>query len=827
MGIGLNNRSMAKLILNLVLLTIASSCLLSSETQHFFGSEVMQRLDEAGNAQDLEFLDHHNVVILNKNNLEIINIPSGNVTKKLNFDFELTKSSLLVIDSNIYLIGGKTDGSPTDKVFKINTENDLISLDFVSRLPDTLWLATAVEYQGKIVVVGGQVGPFEEENFTKIFIIDPQNSLNEWEEIEAPFRILKPSVVAVAPDLFIIGGWSIKDGQLTPSAEGWRYRFKPMESVTEVGWKKIADMPLAVGSSIMQRTGQAHVVAFGGINERFSSLVDIGSNSSKSNKIQIYHTVTDQWVLGGKLEEPVGIGAVSDLGNRYRFIDTSGAHLLVTPIRIVKNLRLADYAVLGVFFILVGLIGLYFSKKQVSGIEYTLAGRKTKWWAAGLSMFATSTSAVSIMAIPALVFRTNLVWLTPIFFVFIPLIVQIYFLFPVLRRLEIVSTFEYLEMRFHYVLRIIASIQNILFNLIGRTSAVMLIPALAISAVTGIDIMISVILMGAIVTFYTTIGGFSAVIWTDVVQGATMFLGMAVVIVFAVVGFEGGLFSLISTANSYGRLEPAILSLDVTLPILWIYILAVAAQGFNVAAEQPTVQRVFSTPLADLRRTGVTSALCGVLMAVICAFAGVAIFGFFWSHPELLDPSMRHDQIVPLFVVQQVPVGLAGLVIAGIFSAALSTLSSSLNSISTLVSTDFLERFLPKFATEKIKLRLMMIVTIVSGVIATFLACVMATWPIESLFQFTVEIFALIGGGFVGIFILGIFTTIANSFGVICGALASVGTIVFVKFMTTLHWAFYAPVALASCLIVGYLVSFTFRSYSIKNLDGLTIFTSK
>jgi Na+/proline symporter len=184
---------------------------------------------------------------------------------------------------------------------------------------------------------------------------------------------------------------------------------------------------------------------------------------------------------------------------------------------------------------------------------------------------------------------------------------------------------------------------------------------------------------------------------------------------------------------------------------------------------------------------------------------------------------MTNDRVVPLFVVQVMPIGVAGLLIAGIFAASMSCLSGTINSAATLMVQDFYLRWRPH-STDQVRLRLMKILSYVVGSIATGVAAWLAEMPMRSLMETWTTIASLCGAGFVGVYTLGMFSRRANGAGALIGAISSVIVTILIKEYTPLHWTLYTPLAVVTCMVVGYVASLLSPSPR-RNLDGLTAFT--
>ena len=195
-----------------------------------------------------------------------------------------------------------------------------------------------------------------------------------------------------------------------------------------------------------------------------------------------------------------------------------------------------------------------------------------------------------------------------------------------------------------------------------------------------------------------------------------------------------------------------------------------------------------------------------VPFALLFFALGTCLWVYFQAHPEELSIGMSHDEVFPIFVARRLPAGVAGLVIAGIFAASMSSLDSSMHSIATALTTDFYRRFHPE-ASDHRCLRLARILTAFVGFLGTGIALLLASTPIDSLFFFFQKMLGLISSGLVGIFILGIFTRRAHARGALVGAAMSVPVLYFLSQYTSLHFYLYAIVGIGTAVGVGYLAS--------------------
>lgn len=701
--------------------------------------------------------------------------------------------------------GGIKDGVPTAGVHVLKMHDGRPVLDPLPDLPLAVGGAAAAVIGDNLYVLGGS-DP-EGAPTDRLWVLDLATVGSAWQSGPSlPGGPRAHAAYAGHNGMFSIFGGTGFAG--APLQDAWAYRPVPLEGTKDSGWKKLGDVPAALGRGSATPLGQSQLLVMG------------------ASQPMLFHTVTDAWC---GFDAMPGLASVLLARTKDGVLalgtDASGAPgaaELSTP-RSVRNLSFIDYAMIVGYFVAIFLIGVYFSRKQDTSAEFSLGNRQVKWWAAGISMFATGASAISFIAIPALAFSTNLVWLFPLVALIPGYYVTAYLIYPMLRRLEIASTYEYLERRFNRALRVIASLQAIIFQSFVRAAVVLLLPSLAIASVTGINVYTSVLIMGVVTTIYTAIGGFEAVIWTEVLQAVLMLLAPLAIIWVCIMSLPGGFGDFWAIGTAYSKFDFAVLTWDVTVPAVWMLVLGTfLTTTVASAGDQPVIQRVFSAPLPEVRWVNATFTVCGIIIGIMVNVMGIAIFTYFHTYPHLLDPLSQNDQIVPLFVTQAMPLAFPGIVIAAIFAAAMSTVASSMNSVATIFTEDFYVKMRPQ-SSDKERLLTLKVASYLVGIIGTVMALLLASQDVKSMMVIWNQMVALVGGGVVGVYSLGMFSTRANGFGAICGALASVLVTLLVRLYTPLHWGTYIPIAIFSCIIFGYFASLL-RPQS-KDLKGLTVFT--
>jgi SSS family transporter len=274
---------------------------------------------------------------------------------------------------------------------------------------------------------------------------------------------------------------------------------------------------------------------------------------------------------------------------------------------------------------------------------------------------------------------------------------------------------------------------------------VILLPALALSAVTGFNIFICIALMGILSTIYTALGGIEAVIWTDVLQAFVLIGGAFIALGIIIGNLDGGFNQFVSVAIENNKFNIVNLNWDWTSDALIVVILGAFFTNSLVpyTTDQAVIQRYLTTPNEKQAARAIwLNGFLAIFAGILFLLVGTGLFVFYKTFPQHLVTLEKTDQIFPLFIARQMPDGLAGLVIAGIFAAAMSTIDSSMHSISTAVTIDFVRRFIPRLSESKYLL-FARCLTIALGISGTATAMLLATIEIQYLWDFFLGIMGL------------------------------------------------------------------------------------
>lgn len=478
----------------------------------------------------------------------------------------------------------------------------------------------------------------------------------------------------------------------------------------------------------------------------------------------------------------------------------------------------ADIIVIILYFAALLCIGVFFSKRQKNANDYFKGGERIPWWAAGLSLFGTALSAITFMAIPAKAFSTD--WSYMLFNVGIVLVAPvIMFIFiPFFRKLDITTAYQYLEIRFNSLIRVICSLAFIIFQ-VGRMGVVLFLPAIAINIVTGFNIFLCIALMGVFSILYTRMGGIEAVVWTDALQ-VVILLGGAIFAIFHIVAqIPGGWSETMTIAIDCSKLNLGDCSFDFTNPTVWTVLIATCFTNLTMyGTDQSMVQRYLTTSSKkSAQKSVLTNALLTIPATIIFFFIGTVLFVFYKTYPTELSPAMENvDAVFPYYIYTKLPKGLIGLLISGIFAAAMSTLSGSMNSAATAFEVDIRPKLFPKsvMATgaddKRWELKRAKRTTMIIGVLSLLFAFLMATWDINSLWDEFNTILGLILGSMGGLFFLGMVTKRANAKGALIGMVVSIIVQALVARYTPVYLLLYTTVGFVTCFVVGYVASLFF-----------------
>ncbi|SPP83838.1 sodium-coupled monocarboxylate transporter 1 [Drosophila guanche] len=437
-----------------------------------------------------------------------------------------------------------------------------------------------------------------------------------------------------------------------------------------------------------------------------------------------------------------------------------------------------DYVAFVAMFLLCICIGIYFGfmNKSVSEADYMLGGRKMLVIPIAFSLVASFISGITLLGLPTEVYSYGVQYLYVAFGVVGMGIVMGVFYLPVFHDLNITSTYEYLEVRFDRRLRLYGSIMFAVMN-VAYLPIVIYVPALAFNQVTGIGVHTITPIVCIICVFYTSLGGLKAVVWTDVVQAVSMLGALCLVAIKGSIDI-GGVSVVLERAWNTDRLEAPDLSIDPTVRhTFWcLFFGGIVYWTQTNAVSQNMIQRYLALPtLADARKALFIFCVGVLILMALCGYNGLLIYATYQNcDPLTTKLAKARDQLLPLFVMDtlgELP-GMTGLFIAGVFSAALSSLSTCLNSMSAVVLEDFVKPYVKQPLSSSSINWIMRLVVVGVGAL-----CVCLVYVVEhmgTVLQLTMSLEAITNGPLFGIFTIGLFLPWINGNSALLGGIMGV-----------------------------------------------------
>lgn len=495
----------------------------------------------------------------------------------------------------------------------------------------------------------------------------------------------------------------------------------------------------------------------------------------------------------------------------------------------MNRFHLFDWIVLVAYFGATMGIGFYFYKRTRSTDGYTAANRSLPGWVCGLSIFATYLSSISYLALPGKSFASN--WNPFVFALSIPLAtyVAVRWFVPYYRKGHEVSAYALLEKRFGLWARVYASIFYLLTQL-ARISVVMYLMALPLQVIFGWDIYTILIFTGICVTVYSLVGGLTAVIWADAIQALVLMAGAVICLLVMFLSIDGGASHVIDIASQHDKFSLGSLGLTLTESTFWVVLLyGVVMNLQNFGIDQSYIQRYIAPrSLREAKRGLWLGSLLYIPMSALFFLIGTTLFvqyeadrttlptanmqvyeqsdlgevrqivarqrllqegasihdADFADRQEEVAASLQlsdiGDRVFPHFIAVHLPPGLTGLLIAAIFAAAMSTVSTSLNSSATLLMSDYYKRFFRPQATEKQTMRVLYSGTFMWGVLGTGLSLLLVRLTQSALDMWWI-LAGIFGGGVTGLFLLGMISRTAKNASAVTGVIVGIVAILWLS----------------------------------------------
>jgi SSS family transporter len=486
-----------------------------------------------------------------------------------------------------------------------------------------------------------------------------------------------------------------------------------------------------------------------------------------------------------------------------------------------------QYSIL-IGYVLVSLVvGLWFARSQKSVVGYFLAERSAPWWAVAISIISSDTTAISYLGCAAIVFDGDLqLSAATLSFPFAALFVSLLFV-PFLARQQVFTVYEYLERRFNVQVRTVASALFVLTRG-SHISVALYAAALVFAQVMGMPVWVGLLILGGLTTLYTVFGGMKAVLWTDVIQFFVLIGGLVAVLAGVALAFHWDFAAIWriasgpSPANAPWLHGPAaagghtrmfefgfsFYQMNFWAVMVWALVSNVGSYG----SDQVLVQRYLA---AGSRKEMVASLIGGSLLNfptnVLMFGTGVflaAYYTHFLNVPghEWVGGLTDSNRVMSHYISHGLPGTLGAIVIAGLFAGTMSSFSAGLNSLGTATYADFFIRFGKKESSEKRGVFHAKVITCVWGILIMLSASLVGGR--DTIFAIVAKVMSPFAGPLLGMFLLGMLSRRANSFGVIAGAIVGAAATVYATYFTPIFWMWYFVIGSMGALVSGYFLSF-------------------
>ncbi|MEM7477932.1 MAG: kelch repeat-containing protein [Planctomycetota bacterium] len=720
----------------------------------------------------------------------------------------------------VVCIGGNDASTLFDACFRLawNKETGKIEQTDLPSLPHPMAYGSACLIGQTIYLAGGQTGPSLDTAINYFLKLDLSAKDPKWIE-SAPWPFSPRAFnITVAQNngfrdcMYVIGGRYEEEGEVQFLDDCWEY------DPSKDSWRQRASLPHAVTAGTGIHFGQSHILVLSGDDGKLFDQTDALKDDHPGfpKRTFAYHTITDRWTpMGSSPQNQVTTTAV--MFEKSIVLPTGEIRPRVRSPKVWKiepavqkgMFGVIDYIVIFLYLASLVLIGVYFSWKTKSTEDYFRASGSIPWWAAGCSIFATMLSSLTFTGVPSKAFAQDWVYAVGNFMIPVVAIFAVFVALPFYRRIDATSAYEYLEQRFHRSIRIFGSLCFSVYHLF-RMAIVMSLTGLALAVATPLTPVQSVLLMGVLSIIYCALGGISAVIWTDTLQTVVLMGGAVLAIGWMLAGTGNSLGDSFSEAVTSGKLRMSNWhwsAFDAQIAFWAIVLGAIGQNTSSYTADQAVVQRYMTTKTQSLAARAIwTNALLTIPATILFFGIGTALFLFYRAHPERMDISITTDQIFPLFISRELPIGVAGLIVAAVFAAAQSTVSTSMNSVATTLLTDCLSGPTSNLS-DKGRLRLAQILTVLLGVAGTAIALFFVNPEIKSLFDQFLKVIGLFMGVLGGLFVLGVLFHRPNTLGAWTGAIAGNVVLFCVWKYTNVNGYLYALIGIVTCVVVGYLAS--------------------
>ncbi|MCQ2184394.1 MAG: sodium:solute symporter [Bacteroidales bacterium] len=485
------------------------------------------------------------------------------------------------------------------------------------------------------------------------------------------------------------------------------------------------------------------------------------------------------------------------------------------------ELTALDFIVFFVFVVGVALFGCSFYRKSSKGTAaFTKAEGTIPTWVVGMSIFATFVSSISFLGLPGGSYAGN--WNQLIFSFTIPVATYLAakVFIPLYRGVGSVSAYQYLEQRYGYWARCYVAICYLLTQ-VCRVGSILLLLAIPINTMFGWDIGTIIVVTGIITLVYSVLGGISAVVWTDAIQGIILIIGALLCALILTFNMPEGPSQLFSIAAANGKFSLGGLGATLREPTVWVVLIyGIFMNMQNYGIDQNYVQRYMT---AKSTGEAVKGTLFGGLLyipvSLVFVYIGTALYSYYTACPDLLPEGTAGDKVFPYFIVHGLPTGLTGLVIASLFSAGMSTVATSINSSATIVFTDFYKKIkrIGDGEEKKSHMTVLYVTSAVVGVVGILIG--LAMMKIDGVLDAWWKLSSIFSGGMLGLFLLSLVCRKVNRPAAVAAVVVGLMVIAYMSlpvFHSPLHTYLTIVFGTTAIFLVGFILTKIFDKFQTK-----------
>lgn len=474
------------------------------------------------------------------------------------------------------------------------------------------------------------------------------------------------------------------------------------------------------------------------------------------------------------------------------------------------------------------IFGVSFYRKNKSAEAFTLGNQRIPSWVIALSIFATYVSSISYLALPGQAYLTN--WNAFAFSLSIPFatFMAVKFFVPLYRSVNSPSAYTYLEQRFGSWAKIYVSVMYLLTQLM-RAGTILFLLAIMLNAMIDWNITTIIIITGFSVMLYSLLGGIQAVVWTDAIQAIILIGGALACIVFLLFDMPEGSGQIFTIAAENNKFSLGDFGSSLTSSTFWVVLIyGVFINLQNYGIDQNYIQRYMTSgSLIKAQKSALFGGLLYVPVSAMFLFIGTALYSFYTANPVLLPDGIPADKVFPEFIAHRLPTGLTGFLIASVFAAGMSTISTSVNSSATVVLTDYFKFSSDKHGTDRKSMVVLYLSSFLFSVLSIVIAIAMIN--VQSALDAWWKLASIFSGGMLGLFLLGFIFKKMNSRAAVIGVVAGVFVIGWMSlspmfFPGTIFEPYASPFHSYLSIVFGtgtiFIVGFLFGSLFIKKSSG-------